>query len=83
MVGASCDHVHGQYRGDNVACLPAGAFNACCLANYDGMNGFGVSDIFLFLSTWFAGDLRADIDQNGALTIYDIFAFLGAWRNGC
>jgi hypothetical protein len=43
-----------------------------------------VSDIFAFLSLWFAADPRANFDQLGdAPTVPDIFAFLSAWFAGC
>ena len=83
MQSAACEQAHGQYRGDGVACLPAGAFNACCVGNFDGANGVEVHDIFAFLNAWFAGDLRADIDQSGVLKVLDIFTFIGEWRAGC
>ncbi len=83
MQSAACEQVHGQYRGDGVACLPVGTFNACCTGNFDGVNGVEVYDIFAFLNAWFAGDLRADIDQSGVLKVLDIFTFIGEWRAGC
>lgn len=33
-------------------------------------------DIFAFLGAWFDGDMDADIDGSGAVTVQDIFAFL-------
>lgn len=47
--------------------------------NADGM--LGVSDIFAFLASWFAG--AADFDGDGQTLVADIFAYLGAWFAGC
>ncbi len=78
-----------------------GAFASCnliwvltpCVADFD-MNGVrDVSDIFAFLSSWFAGcagqpgsgcnGSNADVDDNGVRDVSDIFAFLSAWFAGC
>lgn len=48
--------------------------------NHDGMRN--VSDIFAFLTSWFAGageNGGADFDSSGATTVADIFVFLSAW----
>jgi glycerophosphoryl diester phosphodiesterase len=54
-----------------------------CDAEFDGVPGLTVQDIFAFLSAWFAGEPRADIDTVGGLTVQDIFRFLAAWFEGC
>ncbi len=54
-----------------------------CRADFNGVDGVGVQDVFDFVSAWFAGDQRADFDGSGALSAEDIFAFLGAWFAGC
>lgn len=51
-----------------------------CPPNWNG-GALGVSDIFSFLTDWFAG--RADFNNDGASTVADIFAFLTAWFAGC
>lgn len=53
-----------------------------CPADYDQNGTVAVPDIFAFLSGWFSGDIRADID-GGGLAVGDIFAFLGRWFAGC
>lgn len=47
--------------------------------------GDGVSeqDIFDFLSAWFAGDQRSDMNRDGELSVEDMFAFLSAFFAGC
>jgi hypothetical protein len=54
-----------------------------CDANFDGVNGLGVSDIFAFLNAWFALDPRADFNHVNGVTVQDIFDFLNAWFAGC
>ncbi len=50
--------------------------------DFDGRRG--VPDLFAFLSLWFAGDQRANFDQDGpSPTVPDIFAFLASWFAGC
>lgn len=46
--------------------------------DFDNSGTITVSDIFAFLTTWFAGNPLADLDGNGIGTS-DIFAFLSAW----
>lgn len=49
----------GEFLGANSACTAPGrggrVFNACCPADFDGVPGLGVPDIFAYLSAWFAG----------------------------
>jgi len=54
-----------------------------CPADFDGNGLREVSDIFAFLSAWFANDPRANFDQMGGIAVPDIFAFLSAWFAGC
>jgi hypothetical protein len=42
-----------------------------------------VQDIFDFLTAYFAGDLRADFNHSGAISVQDIFDFLAAYFAGC
>jgi hypothetical protein len=73
----------GAYQGDGTACGPVGNPTTCCPANYDGVNGLQVADIFACLNSWFAGETRADFDHLNGLQVADIFAFLNAWFAGC
>ncbi len=54
-----------------------------CAADFDGMNGVGVPDIFAFLAAWFAQDSGADVNGDSVVTVPDIFAFLALWFAGC
>ncbi len=56
---------------------------APCPADFDGLNGVDVQDIFAFLNAWFAGDVNADFDGLNGVDVQDIFAFLNAWFAGC
>ena len=55
-----------------------------CDADFDSNGVRDVSDIFAFLSSWFANDPRADFDASGMpVAVPDIFAFLASWFAGC
>lgn len=54
-----------------------------CIADFDENTVVEVPDIFEFLTAWFAGDLRADVDGTPGLGVPDIFFFLTAWFEGC
>ena len=60
-----------------------GPGSACGAADFDGVGGLTVQDIFAFLSAWFAGDPRADFNHFGGINVQDIFDFLAAWFAGC
>jgi hypothetical protein len=66
-----------------VTAVTCGAPPAACRADYNGQNGVELTDIFNFLSDWFAGNTRADFNQNGSVELTDIFQFLNAWFAGC
>ncbi len=55
----------------------------CCPVDYNLDGVVNVPDIFVFLSSWFAGDPQADFNQTGGIGISDIFDFLAAWFLGC
>lgn len=54
-----------------------------CPGDFDQSGVRDVTDIFAFLSAWFAGDDRADIDGSDVIDVADIFALLSAWFAGC
>lgn len=54
-----------------------------CSADFNNNGVADVSDIFAFLSAWFAGNSTADVNNDGLITVADIFAFLSAWHAGC
>jgi hypothetical protein len=73
----------GAFQGASTICGPAGNPTTCCPANFDGINGLQVADIFAFLNAWFAGDPAANFDGVPGLQVADIFSFLNAWFAGC
>jgi hypothetical protein len=73
----------GLYQGVGVLCGPSGNPTTCCPANFNGVGGLSVQDIFDFLGAWFAGDAAADFNGVNGLEVQDIFDFLGAWFAGC
>jgi hypothetical protein len=70
----------GGVRSNNIAhWSPA---EPSCRADFNGVDGIGVQDIFDFLNAWFAGSSAADMNGDG-LSVQDIFDFLNAWFAGC
>jgi glucose/arabinose dehydrogenase len=65
-----------RYVGPNAGC-------AVCAADYNGVNGVDLLDIFAFLNDWFAMNPRADFNGQNGVDLIDIFAFLTAWFTGC
>lgn len=54
-----------------------------CRADFNGVGGVTVQDIFDFLVVYFANDPRADVNGVGGVTVQDIFDFLVAYFAGC
>lgn len=54
-----------------------------CVADFNGLDGTTVQDIFDFLAEWFASNPHADFNESGAITVQDIFDFLNSWFQGC
>lgn len=54
-----------------------------CRPDIDCSGSVGVSDIFAYLSAWFAGSPAADFDHSGVVNVQDIFNFLSTWFAGC
>lgn len=79
---AECANSGGTYQGNGSACGAPGNPTTCCPANWDGVNGVDVPDIFVFLGAWFANDPDA-FNFGGTPGVPAIFAFLGAWFAGC
>ncbi|MBY0262700.1 MAG: hypothetical protein K2Q20_10175, partial [Phycisphaerales bacterium] len=68
------------------ACNASGvATGPCCYADFDKLNGVQVTDIFSYLSAWFAASPTAKVGGDGVATpsVADIFAFLSAWFARC
>ena len=58
------------------ACMP-------CPADWNSTGAVTIEDLFIFLGSWFGGDLRADWDGSGVLGVQDIFEFVEAYFVGC
>ncbi|MFN7022874.1 MAG: GC-type dockerin domain-anchored protein, partial [Phycisphaerales bacterium] len=55
-----------------------------CTGDFNGSGGQPtVQDIFDFLTAYFNGDLRADLNRSGTVTVQDIFDYLSAYFAGC
>ena len=54
-----------------------------CPADFNGVGGVTVQDIFDFLNAYFGNDPGADFNDSGAVTVQDIFDFLNAYFAGC
>jgi hypothetical protein len=54
-----------------------------CRADFNGVGGVTLQDIFDYIGAWIAGSAAADFDQNGTVTLQDLFDYLGAWFAGC
>ncbi len=73
----------GFVQGITAAVNAPGAAACQCAADFDGVNGVDVQDIFAFLNAWFAGNPASDFDGVNGVDVQDIFAFLNAWFAGC
>jgi hypothetical protein len=80
--------VRAAVSTSNVA--PVQLVVTACPADFNGMNGVSVQDIFDFLADWnsqAAGGpvilATADFNWTDGITVQDIFDFLSAWNSGC
>lgn len=62
---------------------PPFVLRAFCPADFNGLGGVAVEDIFAFLNAWFASDASADFDGVGGVEVADIFGYLNRWFAGC
>ena len=63
--------------------LPVPSAPPACPADFNGVGGITVQDIFDFLAAYFNGDVSADFNGVGGLSVQDIFDFLAAYFAGC
>lgn len=80
---SACVGAGTQFAGVGTTCNASGNFTSpCCKADFNASSSVTVQDVFDFLTAWFAGDTRADINGSG-VTVQDVFDFLTAWFDGC
>ena len=66
--------------------IDIGAFEVqliLCRANYDADAVLTTSDLFLFLTDFFAEAPRADFNADGVVTSSDVFDYIAAFLTGC
>lgn len=54
-----------------------------CRADFNGLDGVSIDDLFQFFDAWFRSDPRADFNGLECVTIDDLFLYLNAWFVGC
>ena len=54
-----------------------------CIADFNGVGGVTVQDLFDFLSAWFSHLPSADVNGDGSVTVQDLFDFLSHWFAHC
>jgi hypothetical protein len=55
----------------------------CCRADFNGVGGVTIQDLFDYLTAWFARAPNAEFDTLPGITIQDLLDFLGAWFARC
>ncbi len=81
---ASPSWANGDLNGDGVVnAADLALVVPGCAADFNGVNGVTVQDIFDFLTAWLAGNSSADFNHVNGVTVQDIFDFLTAWLAGC
>jgi hypothetical protein len=79
FVGGSFSHLDGgATTAKNMA-----VWTPARSADFNGVDGLTVQDIFDFLNAWFAGDSATDVNNADGVTVQDIFDFLNIWFAGC
>ncbi len=82
-VGGRFDEINENDTTHNYAVYEIEGSQNICPADFDGNQVSNTTDIFVFLSAWFAQSMAADFDGNGQVAVPDIFAFLSSWFEGC
>ncbi len=67
----------------DIALFFTGTLQSPCAADFNGVGGLDVQDIFDFLNAWFASLPSADFNGINGIDVGDIFDFLNAWFAGC
>jgi hypothetical protein len=63
--------------------LPAAGTPCPCPADFNGVGGVGLQDLFDYLTAWFSGSDDGDFNSIDGVTVGDLFDFLAAWFAGC
>ena len=77
------DNVRIGVNGPNDLNADAVPDSCSCRANFNGVNGLSVQDIFDFLAAFFQGLPAANFNGVNGITVQDIFDFLAAYFAGC
>lgn len=83
---AAAKRLRGYAWGENIGWINLDnglIFPAVCAADYNGDGVLNVSDIFAFLTAWFASNPLANFNGVSNIDVGDIFAFLTSWFAGC
>ncbi len=79
--------LRGYAWGENIGWINLDDVNAFvgirCPADFNGVGGVTVQDIFDYLEAWFANNPLANFNGVDGVTVQDIFDFLTAWFGGC
>lgn len=54
-----------------------------CRADFNGVGGVSIQDVFDFLAAYFAQSQAADFNRSGGVSVQDIFDFLAEWFVPC
>gem|GEM_PF-2271263 len=73
--------IYGYESGEEpfLSCNP---YNTACPADLNADGVVNSADFNLFLSWYLAGDLRADLNDNGRVDFFDVSSFQGIFRPG-
>lgn len=84
LSAAACSTLGRAFSGVGSTCNPSGnSRTPCCYADFNGIGGLSVTDIFDFLAAWFARGPGSDFNGDNSVSVNDIFDFLAAWFRGC
>lgn len=82
---SDCTGPNRRFTSNQTACNVAASTTPCCRADFNQNDAIAVSDIFDYLSSWFASSHDCCISSSPSSTpvVQDIFEFLSAWFAGC
>lgn len=86
VASAACATPAGGLAGRPMtSCSSPISSGGCCKADFDGNGTRAVTDLFTYLSAWFARSPYAAVNGDGLRqpVVTDIFGFLSLWFAGC